>query len=195
MAHNLVAQVGRDGSTAQAADNHEDQHGSGGTSGGNNNGGFFANLFSCCGPKGGSGSVELNDRQTSADSMLPPLAPEDKGKKCLVLDLDETLVHSSFKPVANADFIIPVEIDDQVYQVYVLKRPRVDDFMKAVGEKFEVVIFTASLSKVSILFLYWCICVERPEKEEGENYRHYLIHRFSSNFFFFFFHFLISFSL
>ena len=53
----------------------------------------------------------------------------------------------SFKPVANADFIIPVEIDDQVYQVYVLKRPRVDDFMKAVGEKFEVVIFTASLSK------------------------------------------------
>ena len=83
----------------------------------------------------------------SADCMLPPLAPEDRGKKCLVLDLDETLVHSSFKPVANADFIIPVEIDDQVYQVYVLKRPRVDDFMKAVGEKFEVVIFTASLSK------------------------------------------------
>lgn len=74
-------------------------------------------------------------------------ARRQQGKKCLVLDLDETLVHSSFKPVANADFIIPVEIEDQVYQVYVLKRPRVDDFMKAVGEKFEVVIFTASLSK------------------------------------------------
>lgn len=29
--------------------------------------------------------------------LLPPLAPELKGKKCLVLDLDETLVHSSFK--------------------------------------------------------------------------------------------------
>lgn len=28
-----------------------------------------------------------------------------------------------------------------------MKRPRVDDFMKAVGEKFEVVIFTASLAK------------------------------------------------
>ena len=38
-------------------------------------------------------------------------------KICLVIDLDETLVHSSFKPVPNADFIVPVEIDDQVHQV------------------------------------------------------------------------------
>ena len=29
--------------------------------------------------------------------LLPPIKPEFKGKKCLVLDLDETLVHSSFK--------------------------------------------------------------------------------------------------
>jgi len=29
--------------------------------------------------------------------LLPPLEPEYSGKKCLVLDLDETLVHSSFK--------------------------------------------------------------------------------------------------
>ena len=29
--------------------------------------------------------------------LLPPLRSEFKGKKCLVLDLDETLVHSSFK--------------------------------------------------------------------------------------------------
>lgn len=29
--------------------------------------------------------------------LLPPLRPELKGRKCLVLDLDETLVHSSFK--------------------------------------------------------------------------------------------------
>lgn len=29
--------------------------------------------------------------------LLPPLAPPLLGKKCLVLDLDETLVHSSFK--------------------------------------------------------------------------------------------------
>ncbi len=29
--------------------------------------------------------------------LLPPIAPRFHGKKCLVLDLDETLVHSSFK--------------------------------------------------------------------------------------------------
>ena len=31
-----------------------------------------------------------------------------------MLDLDETLVHSSFKPVPNPDFIIPVEIEGKV---------------------------------------------------------------------------------
>lgn len=29
--------------------------------------------------------------------LLPPIAPQHQGRKCLVLDLDETLVHSSFK--------------------------------------------------------------------------------------------------
>ena len=29
--------------------------------------------------------------------LLPPISPEHVGRKCLVLDLDETLVHSSFK--------------------------------------------------------------------------------------------------
>lgn len=29
--------------------------------------------------------------------LLPPLSPKHAGRKCLVLDLDETLVHSSFK--------------------------------------------------------------------------------------------------
>jgi TFIIF-interacting CTD phosphatase-like protein len=29
--------------------------------------------------------------------LLPPLSAKHAGRKCLVLDLDETLVHSSFK--------------------------------------------------------------------------------------------------
>lgn len=36
--------------------------------------------------------------------LLPPITPRFKGKKCLVLDLDETLVHSSFK-VCHSCFI------------------------------------------------------------------------------------------
>ena len=35
----------------------------------------------------------------------------------------------------------------QVVDVYVLKRPHMDHFMQHIGPKFEVVVFTASLSK------------------------------------------------
>jgi hypothetical protein len=50
-----------------------------------------------------------------------PKNPEDEHKPTLVLDLDETLVHSSFKPIPNPDYIIPVDIDGKVVDVYVLK--------------------------------------------------------------------------
>ncbi|KAM3607021.1 uncharacterized protein V6R79_000749 [Siganus canaliculatus] len=86
-------------------------------------------------------------QQTPARPLLPQLESNDAGKICVIIDLDETLVHSSFKPVNNADFIIPVEIDGTVHQVYVLKRPHVDEFLKRMGEMFECVLFTASLSK------------------------------------------------
>ncbi|KAI9677155.1 MAG: hypothetical protein M1829_002729 [Trizodia sp. TS-e1964] len=79
--------------------------------------------------------------------LLPPIQPRFQGKKCLVLDLDETLVHSSFKILHQADFTIPVEIEGQYHNVYVIKRPGVDQFMKRVGELYEVVVFTASVSK------------------------------------------------
>ena len=53
-----------------------------------------------------------------------PKNPEDLQKPTLVLDLDETLVHSSFKPIPNPDYIIPVDIDGKVVDVYVLKVTR-----------------------------------------------------------------------
>uniref|UniRef100_A0A8B9QG56 protein-serine/threonine phosphatase n=1 Tax=Apteryx owenii TaxID=8824 RepID=A0A8B9QG56_APTOW len=82
-----------------------------------------------------------------AKYLLPELTASDYGKKCVVIDLDETLVHSSFKPISNADFIVPVEIDGTIHQVYVLKRPHVDEFLQRMGELFECVLFTASLAK------------------------------------------------
>lgn len=87
--------------------------------------------------------------RSSPDSfyLLPALRHQDIDKKCVVIDLDETLVHSSFKPVENPDFIVPVEIDGIVHQVYVLKRPYVDEFLRRMGEIFECVLFTASLAK------------------------------------------------
>jgi len=79
--------------------------------------------------------------------ILPPMLPMDQGKKCLVLDLDETLVHSSFKPTQNPDYIIPVDIEGTTHRVYVCKRPGVDEFMRTMGKLFEIVVYTASLSK------------------------------------------------
>ena len=48
----------------------------------------------------------------------------------------------------KADFTIPVEIEGQYQNIYVIKRPGVDQFMKRVGELYEVVVFTASVAKV-----------------------------------------------
>lgn len=47
---------------------------------------------------------------------------------------------------------MPVEIEYHWHNVYVIKRPGVDNFLKKMGEIYEVVVFTASLSKVSLVF-------------------------------------------
>jgi len=76
--------------------------------------------------------------------LLAPLLECDAGKPCLVLDLDETLVHSVFKPVPNPDYVLPVEIEGVVHYVYVCKRPGCDIFLEQLGRLFEVVVFTVS---------------------------------------------------
>ncbi len=78
-------------------------------------------------------------------TLLPKQSPAMAGRKLLVLDLDETLVHSSFKPVPNTDYKLQIDVDGTLYNVYVLKRPGVDEFLERVSQHYEVVIFTASL--------------------------------------------------
>jgi len=80
------------------------------------------------------------------ESLIPEQTEAMKGRKTLVLDLDETLVHSCFQPVNNADFIIPIVIEGTRHTVYVLKRPFVDDFLTEMGKLYEIVVFTASVS-------------------------------------------------
>jgi len=93
--------------------------------------------------------VTDDDSTLSNDSkgLLGPKEKKFKGMKCLVLDLDETLVHSSFKPVRDADYIVPVKIEKVVYKVYVRKRPFVDEFLTECAKLYEMVVFTASLGK------------------------------------------------
>jgi len=116
--------------------------------------------------------------------LLADPHPDHNGKICLILDLDETLVHSSFKvctlvcprfvslslplcgfvsprhfghqPVPNPDFIIPVEIEGTVHRVYVAKRPGCDEFLFRVSKLYEVVVFTASLAKVGNACMCFC---------------------------------------
>lgn len=91
-------------------------------------------------------TVDFEDSEREA-WLLPPQLPQDVGKKCLVLDLDETLVHSTFKAVPWADFAIPVKIGDKTHFVYVTKRPGVDEFLREMAKSFEIVIYTASRDK------------------------------------------------
>mmetsp|Transcript_2076 Transcript_2076/g.4273 ORF Transcript_2076/g.4273 Transcript_2076/m.4273 type:complete len:556 (-) Transcript_2076:134-1801(-) len=92
-------------------------------------------------------SALRNGNDPNRIKLLPSLHSEDHGKKCLVLDLDETLVHSSFRAVPGADFVIPVQIEDVVHFVYVAKRPGVDEFLAEMAKYYEIVVYTASLNK------------------------------------------------
>lgn len=50
-----------------------------------------------------------------------------------------------------------MEIENQYHNVYVLKRPGVDEFMRKMGEQYEIVVFTASLSKVLSDAFHHCL--------------------------------------
>lgn len=83
--------------------------------------------------------------KATSDTLLPPQVSELEGRKTLVLDLDETLVHSSFKPVLNCDLTLEITFEGILSRVYVMKRPGISKFLKRMSELFEVVVFTASL--------------------------------------------------
>jgi TFIIF-interacting CTD phosphatase-like protein len=68
----------------------------------------------------------------------------------LILDLDETLVHSQFKQVKKPDYVIPVDIEGRICNIFVLKRPGTDHFLRTLAQHYELVIYTASLSKVTL---------------------------------------------
>ncbi|KAH0479149.1 MAG: hypothetical protein KVP17_004778 [Porospora cf. gigantea B] len=81
-----------------------------------------------------------------AGPLLPPQAACVAGRKTLVLDLDETLVHSNFEGNAPS-FTVQVNIADAVHNIHVAKRPYTDSFLEFCAKHFEVVIFTASMEK------------------------------------------------
>jgi RNA polymerase II subunit A small phosphatase-like protein len=85
--------------------------------------------------------------QDLTKKVLPDQSPRSRGKKTLVLDLDETLVHSSFKPPNDPGLVLNVEIEGRTLQVFVLVRPGTCEFLAEMEKYFELIIYTASLSK------------------------------------------------
>ena len=76
------------------------------------------------------------------------LPPKMSKKKTLVLDLDEPLVHSQFGSFnIPSDVIINIEIENELHDIHVLIRPGVKEFLEKMSKKYEIVIFTASISK------------------------------------------------
>ena len=72
----------------------------------------------------------------------------DKNKKTLILDLDETLVHSAFAPFQRkSDLILNINIEGINRTLYVLKRPYIDKFLNELSMLYEIIIFTASISQ------------------------------------------------
>ncbi|CAN8267395.1 unnamed protein product [Cochlearia groenlandica] len=79
----------------------------------------------------------------------------DDTKKTIVLDLDETLVHSSMeKPETTPyDFTVKPIIDGQILTFFVIKRPGIDEFLKSIRENYQIVVFTAGLREYASLVL------------------------------------------
>eukprot|EP01017_Pseudomicrothorax_dubius_P040444 TRINITY_DN6323_c0_g2_i29.p1 TRINITY_DN6323_c0_g2~~TRINITY_DN6323_c0_g2_i29.p1 ORF type:complete len:400 (-),score=32.88 TRINITY_DN6323_c0_g2_i29:37-1236(-) len=82
--------------------------------------------------------------------QLPPQSEKNRGRKTLVLDLDETLVHSTFDHMSSPDLKLDIKIEGSKYKVKVKKRPGVEQFLKEMAEIYEIVLFTASLSDYAI---------------------------------------------
>lgn len=87
-----------------------------------------------------------NEDSFDTGDFLPPQSPFHSGRNTLVLDLDETLIHSALQPQEHTNFIMTLECEGVVNEVYVAVRPDVRRFLEVVGELFEVVLFTASTS-------------------------------------------------
>lgn len=91
----------------------------------------------------------LPDLSSVVPTFRPILLPKQT-RSCppttLVLDLDETLVHSTLEPCDDSDFTFTVNFNHQDHTVYVRCRPYLRDFMERVAGLFEIIIFTASQS-------------------------------------------------
>ena len=108
------------------------------------NGGTYNNFITIKNTKSTLKSSNLTKLSNSKINLLPN---KTDNRKTLVLDLDETLIHSAFEPfIPRDDITLTMKMKDNDIIIHVLKRPYLDEFLNIVTQKYEVVIFTASIS-------------------------------------------------
>lgn len=107
---------------------------------------------------------------------LFPLSPVSRHRlgmvhrKTLVLDLDETLIHShhdamprnTVKPGTPHDFTVKVTIDRHPVRFFVHKRPHVDFFLDVVSQSLSIDIY-----ELNLIFCFrfrWQSCTRRSSK-------------------------------
>lgn len=66
--------------------------------------------------------------------------------KTLILDMDETLVHTDFAPSFKYERTLEVRLDGDLTILYLSVRPGVAEFIDRMARIYELVLFTASVS-------------------------------------------------
>lgn len=122
-----------------------------------------------------STDIRARDRALSLRSIVPGEAP----RKTLILDLDETLIHSVSKGGSTSTgHMVEVRLGQHAILYYVHKRPHCDLFLQRVSKWYDVVIFTASIQEYADPVIDW---LEQEQKYfKARYYRQHCTYRFGA---------------
>ncbi|KAI0722216.1 NLI interacting factor-like phosphatase-domain-containing protein [Cerioporus squamosus] len=117
-----------------------------------------------------SASTALTHPATRSRSVTPAKQTPFHQPKTLVLDLDETLIHSTSRPIPSAGgsglfgfggrnkgagYTVEVVLGGRSTLYHVYKRPFVDYFLRKVSQWYTLVIFTASMQEYADPVIDW----------------------------------------
>ena len=100
-----------------------------------------------------SKSVKNMNNKTNIKNNLNNNINNTNNKKTLILDLDETLVHSLFEPektnnnIIKPDIYLKIFFNNKFQEIFVYKRPYLDIFLKEMRKIYDIYVFTASIEK------------------------------------------------
>jgi hypothetical protein len=102
----------------------------------------FANgMFVCS-------TLEMLPFNKNLKTMLPP--QKDPTKPTLLIDMDETLIHSEVVPIPDFDFTKFIDFEAAKTDIWVRIRPFCELFLKILEPHFELIVFTAGLKGFKI---------------------------------------------